>query len=131
MTPVGKKPLPDRYGRPRAARAAARLNAPDAYIVGTRMGRCEEQEAIAAALDANGYGMYTDRAGAIRVVEADCALPRCKRLGMRRTAWIFSVTDRALLNRRAPCRVGGLDALKDFVRRGVSQRPRAGAPLVQ
>lgn len=110
---------------------AARPNAPDAHIVDTLMGRCEEQEAIAAALDANGYGMYTDRAGAIRVVEADRALPRCKMLGMRRTAWIFSVTDRALPNRRAPCRVGGLDAPKDPARRGVSQRPRAGAPLVQ
>lgn len=83
----------------------------------------KEEKEITAALDTNGYGTYTDRVRAIRLVKADRTLPKYKRLGMRRIAWIFRVTQRTLSNWWALYKGGGLDALRDPVRPG--REPKA------
>lgn len=101
----------------------AKLNAPDAYIVDTLMVSYKEEKDIAAALATNGYGTYTDRVRAIRLVKADRTLPKYKRLGMKRIAWFFGVTGRTLSNWWAAYRDGGLDALRDPVRPG--REPKA------
>ena len=66
---------------------------------------------LQGALDERG-DMFDVKVRAVSVVRADRTLPEYERLGMRRIAWLFHVTEKTLCEWWAAYEGGGVDALR-------------------
>lgn len=80
------------------------------------------------AMDERG-DMFDVKVRAVSVVRADRTLPKYKRLGMGRIAWVFRVSERELCEWWAAYEGGGVDALRSSeVNRG--REARVGAEVL-
>ena len=67
---------------------------------------------ILAALDAEGQDPLVVKLLAMKAVDADRSLPKYRRLGMKKIAWFYHVTERTLYRWWVAYQKGGVDALQ-------------------
>ena len=65
------------------------------------------------ALDSREYEIFDLRIAAVRLIEADRTLPKYRRLGMERIAWIMGVSLRSAYNWWDAYKKGGPEALRN------------------
>lgn len=80
------------------------------------------------AMDERG-DMFDVKVRAVSVVRADRTLPKYGRLGMRRIAWLFHVTEKTLYEWCAAYESGGVDALRSKAG-NLGREARVGAEVL-
>ena len=71
------------------------------------------KEGIQEAIKSREYEIFDIGVLVVRLVEADKATPKYRRLGMERIAWIYGVSLRSVYNWWAAYKKGGVDALRN------------------
>ena len=81
-------------------------------IIDTYIEECQPNAEIQAALDDEGQDSLVVKMLAMRAVAADRQRPKHKRLGMKRVAWFYHVSERTLSAWWDAYQKGGVDALQ-------------------
>ena len=84
----------------------------DSVIIDTYIKEFQPDAELLAALVETGHDVFGVKLRAIKAIAADRSLPKYKRLGMRRIAWLQHVSVRTLYAWWAAYKKGGVDALR-------------------